>query len=79
MGILFLITVFEYRKKIGGTSHQSQGPTTVTTMIEKGPYILCWSATPERHFIIFKNGVAIIMTTYEKEAVKLFAKLTENV
>ena len=47
-------------------------------MIEKGPYTLCWSATPERHFIIFKNGVALVMTTYEKEAVKIFTKLTEK-
>lgn len=44
-------------------------------MLEEGPYQLRWYGHPERHFIIYKNGVAILLTKFEKEAIKSFSAL----
>lgn len=48
------------------------------TIAEHGGYRLVWFGHPERHFVIYKNEVAIVMTKYEKEALATFSKLKEK-
>lgn len=48
------------------------------TLAEFGPYRLTWFGHPERHFIIYKNEIAIVMTKYEKDALTNFLKLKEK-
>lgn len=48
------------------------------TLLEKGTYKLCWFFQPERHFVIYDNNIAVIMTKYEKEAINSFVNLTKG-
>jgi hypothetical protein len=51
---------------------------TGITLAEFAGYKLTWFGHPERHFIIYKNEIAIVMTKYEKEAIATFSKLREK-
>jgi hypothetical protein len=48
------------------------------TIAEFDNYRLAWFGHPERHFIIYKNEVAIVMTKYEKEAIATFSELRKK-
>lgn len=85
MGIRCLITVFEYQRKIGGTSHLILAHTIVMKiwvsfmmMTEKGSYSIHRFFYPERHFIVYKGDTAVGMTKYEKNAFKIFNELVED-
>jgi hypothetical protein len=85
MGTLFPITVFEYRRKIGGIRRPILAPISVMKisdssmkMIEKGSYSIHRFFYPERHFIIYKGDTAVAMTMYEKNAFKIFNELVEE-
>jgi hypothetical protein len=85
MGTRFPITVFEYRRKIGGIRRPIPAHTTAMKilasfmkMIEKGSYSIHRFFYPERHFIVYKGDTAVAMTMYEKNAFKIFNELVEE-
>ena len=47
-------------------------------ILEKGKYKLYCFYHPERHFAIYENDIAVFLTKYEKEAIRVFSQLTKG-